>query len=243
MRDIKIMGILNVTPDSFFAASRYNYSILDSGADIIDIGACSTRPGHIPVGPEEEWRRLKPVLEFISREKPGLTISIDTYWSEVIRKAYDMIGDLTVNDVSAGDEDPQMLRTVGELKLSYIPMHHGPADSCDEIADFYREFEVKADKFGISDWIIDPGFGFGKTIEQNQAVFNSLETLTGKGRKVLVGISRKSMIYKPLGKKPEDVLEETCDLHLEALKQGADILRVHDVEEARKVVEVYSSMI
>ena len=233
------MGILNLTPDSFYAPSRYNMAILGSGADIIDIGACSTRPGSKPVGAKEEWRRLKSSLRQIREERPELQLSIDSYWSEVVERAYDLIGPFIVNDVTAGEADPEMLRTVARLSLPYIPMHHEAAKDSSEILDFYRDFNIKAEYQGISDWIIDPGFGFNKDVEQNFGVFHTLEKLQEAGRPVLVGISRKRMVWQPLGLSPEEAGERTQELHLEALRRGADILRVHDVPETLETICAY----
>ena len=238
-RNIRVMGILNLTPDSFYAPSRHNMAILDSGADIIDIGACSTRPGHTPVGAKEEWRRMRRTLLQIRREYPDLPLSIDTYWSEVVRRAYDLIGPFIVNDVTAGDGDPQMLATVAALGLTYIPMHHGPAEDASDVLAWYRDFTARTEYQGIRDWILDPGFGFGKTVEQNYGVFHTLEKLQDAGRPILVGISRKSMIWKPLGLTPETAGEQTQHLHLEALERGADILRVHDVPETLETLALY----
>lgn len=238
-RHIRVMGILNLTPDSFYAPSRHNMTILESGADIVDLGAVSTRPGSTFVPQDEEWRRLSPTLRLIRDQFPGICISIDTFNSETVRKAYDIIGPFIVNDVTAGDLDPKMLPTVGELKLTYIPMHHSPAESCAEIVAFYDEFALKAQEYGIKEWIVDPGFGFNKTVEQNHRVFHDMERLQETGKEILIGISRKSMIYKPLGITPEEALPQTTLLHIEALRMGADILRVHDVEAAFEAVKAY----
>ena len=238
-RDIRVMGILNLTPDSFFAPSRHNLAILESGADMIDIGACSTRPGHKPVGAKEEWRRMKRTLAQIRRDHPDLPLSIDSYWSEVVRRAYDLVGPFIVNDVTAGEADPQILYTVAELGLTYIPMHHGPADNASDVLEWYRDFTSKAEYEGIRDWILDPGFGFGKTVEQNFGVFHTLEQLREAGRPVLVGISRKRMVWMPLGLTPDTAGEATQRLHLEALERGADILRVHDVAETLQTIDRY----
>lgn len=238
-RPVRVMGILNLTPDSFYAPSRGNLAILESGADIIDIGACSTRPGHVPVGAKEEWRRMAKTLRQIRADHPDLPLSIDTYWSEVVRRAYDAVGPFIVNDVSAGDEDPEMLSTVAELGLTYIPMHHGPAQDAADVLTWYDDFALKAGYLGIRDWILDPGFGFGKTLEQNFGVFHSLERLQEAGRPVLVGISRKRMVWMPLGLTPETAGEATQCLHLEALERGADILRVHDVPETIATLALY----
>lgn len=238
-RKIEIMGILNLTPDSFYAPSRDNFDILQSGADIIDIGAFSTRPGHSPVSEREEWRRLQGPLKDIMSARPAFRISIDSFMSGIIRKACEICGPVIANDVTAGEGDEKMLRTVAELGLTYIPMHHGPAEDSKDVRRFYAEFEKVSEKEGVTDWIVDPGFGFGKTVEQNYGVFHSLETLLQCHRKVLVGISRKSMIWKPAGITPEESLARTSELHLEALERGTDILRVHDVEAAREVVALY----
>ena len=238
-RDIRVMGILNLTPDSFYAPSRHNLAILDSGADIIDIGACSTRPGHTPVGAKEEWRRMKRTLQQIRSGHPDLPLSIDTYWSEVVRRAYDLVGPFIVNDVTAGEADPQMLSTVAELGLTYIPMHHGPAEDAADVLAWYRDFTARTGYEGIGDWILDPGFGFGKTVEQNFGVFHTLERLQDAGRPVLVGISRKRMVWMPLGLTPDTAGEATQRLHLEALERGADILRIHDVPETLATLALY----
>ena len=238
-RAIRVMGILNLTPDSFYAPSRGNMAILESGADIIDIGACSTRPGHTPVGAKEEWRRMKRTLAQIRRDHPELPLSIDSYWSEVVRRAYDLIGPFIVNDVTAGEGDPQMLSTVAELGLTYIPMHHGPAENASDVLDWYRDLTAKAEYQGVRDWILDPGFGFGKTMEQNFSVFHTLERLQEAGHPVLVGISRKRMVWMPLGLTPDTAGEATQLLHVEALERGADILRVHDVAETFQTIDRY----
>lgn len=235
-RPVKVMGILNMTPDSFYEPSRYNFSILGSGADIIDIGACSTRPGHIPVGAEEEWRRLSPVIEEIARHHKGLKISIDTYWSEVVRRVYEQIGPFIVNDVSAGSIDRELLPTVAELGLAYVAMHSGPAEGAADVAAFFRKFGENADELGINEWILDPGFGFGKSNAQNLKLLEELGELRPFGREILVGISRKRMTYEPKGLTPQTALEETQRLHLIALDGGADILRVHDVAAARATI-------
>lgn len=238
-RAIRVMGILNLTPDSFYAPSRGNMAILESGADIIDIGAFSTRPGHTPVGAKEEWRRMKRTLAQIRRDHPELPLSIDSYWSEVVRRAYDLVGPFIVNDVTAGEGDPQMLSTVAELGLTYIPMHHGPAENASDVLDWYRDLTAKAEYQGVRDWILDPGFGFGKTLEQNFGVFHTLERLQEAGHPVLVGISRKRMVWMPLGLTPDTAGEATQHLHMEALERGADILRVHDVAETLQTIDRY----
>lgn len=258
-REIKIMGIVNLTDDSYYASSRCPEvssalerirTMISEGADIIDIGSCSTRPGSLPVGEEEEWNRLKPVLLAVRKEYPSVTISIDTYWSSVVRKAYDLTGSFIVNDISAGEDDPAMLETVGRLGLTYVAMHKrgNPvtmqsmtdyANVTEEVIRYFDDFSVKASQTGIKDWILDPGFGFAKTIDQNYELLRNLSRFKSAGRPVLVGVSRKSMVYKKFGITPEESLPATQVLHLHALSSGADILRVHDVAEARRTVEIY----
>ena len=255
-RHIDIMGIVNLTDDSFYAASRCMelgsvikrvQQMLDEGATIIDFGACSSRPGSEPVGPEEEWSRLEPVLREVKEMWPELEVSIDTSWSYVVSKAYDILGKFIVNDISAGEDDPQMLPLVGKLGLKYIAMHKRGtpenmqlytdyADVVGEIVEYFDRFAEKAKSYGITDWVADPGFGFAKTIEQNYEILRNLSRLNGK---VLVGVSRKSMIYKYFGITPEEALPATQVLHLAALQNGADILRVHDVAEAVRTVRLY----
>ena len=261
-RHIDIMGILNLTDDSYFAQSRCDgvdealarvYNMVAEGATIIDIGACSSRPGSVPVGAEEEWYRLSPVLNAIRKEWPDLRISIDTYWSDVVCRAYDLIGDFIVNDISAGEDDPEMLPTVGRLGLEYVAMHkrgtpevmQSLTDYTDVVGDvirYFNQFAQKALQFEIKDWIIDPGFGFAKTLEQNYQMLSRLNEFKSFSRPLLVGVSRKSMVYNLLNISPEDSLAATQVVHLKALQQGADILRVHDVAEASRTVALYRAM-
>lgn len=261
-RKIQIMGIVNLTDDSYYAESRCLGQdgtpdigrtlrrigdMLSEGADIIDIGACSTRPGSAGVGEDEEWRRLSPVLEAVRNEYPDTRISVDTYWSSVIRRTHGLIGDFIVNDISAGEDDPDMLSAVAELGLPYIAMHKrgNPAtmqqmcsysDVTEEVISYFRRFGEKAEKAGIREWILDPGFGFAKTVEQNWQMLRELGKFSSLGRKILVGVSRKSMVYKLFGITPEEALPQTQVLHFAALDSGADILRVHDVAEAARTV-------
>lgn len=242
------MGILNLNGDSFYAPSRYNFPVLDEGPDILDIGAVSTRPGAADVSAAEEWARLKPVLRTLDG---GVPVSLDTTRAEIVERACDLLGrPVIVNDISAGEDDPAMLPAVGRLGLEYVAMHKRgtPATMqslCDyddvvaDVVDYFRAFALKAGENGVSDWIADPGFGFAKTAEQNYRLLLSLEEFAVLGRPVLVGISRKSFIYRPLGKGPEDVLTATQALHMAALERGADILRVHDVAAARETLSLY----
>lgn len=267
-RKIDIMGIVNLTDNSFYSKSRCIDSkgnvdipliiervskMIEEGADIIDLGACSTRPGSDPVGKDEEWRRLAPTLVALKKEFPDVRISIDTYWSEVVKKAFDTIGDFLVNDISAGEDDPDMLSTVGKLSLEYVAMHkRGNTKTMqqltdynnvtDDVLEYFKEFDIKASEAGIKNWILDPGFGFAKDVKQNYTLLREMEKFTSLGRPILVGVSRKSMIYKPLGINPEDALAPTQVVHLAALCAGADILRVHDVLPARQTIEVYKNI-
>ena len=247
-RKVLIMGILNLNADSFYAPSRYNFPVLDEGPDILDVGAVSTRPGAADVSTAEEWARLEPVLRALPQD---VAVSIDTTRAEIVERACDLLGrPVIVNDISAGEDDPAMLPAVGRLGLEYVAMHKRgtPATMqslCDyddvvaEVVNYFRSFALKAEENGISDWIVDPGFGFAKTVEQNYRMLESLDEFKALGRPVLVGISRKSFIYKPLGKGPEDVLTATQVLHMAALERGADVLRVHDVAAARETLSLY----
>ena len=267
--NIKVMGIVNLTDDSYFAESRCAdvaavlarvEQMVAEGADIVDFGACSTRPGSFPVGEEEEWKRLKAVLPIVRKRFPDLRISVDTYWSSVVRGVHELIGDFIVNDISAGEDDSMMLKTVGELGLTYVAMHKRgtPADMqsfayyddvTEEVVAYFQEFAARAEDAGVKDWIVDPGFGFSKTLEQNWELlgnlsrFASLRRGDGVRPPLLVGISRKSMIYKFLGISPEESLPATQAAHLAALFSGADILRVHDVVEAVQTVKIFNSLI
>ncbi len=265
-RKIDIMGIVNLTDDSFFAGSRCVDTaaamerighLLDDGADIIDIGACSTRPGAVPVGADEEWRRLAPVLAEVRLSFPECRISVDTWWSEVVVKVHDLIGDFIVNDISAGEDDPLMLETVGRLGLGYVAMHKrgNPLtmqslaeydDVTSAVREYFQDFSFRASAAGVEDWILDPGFGFAKTIAQNWELLAGLPGLktsyNGRTPRILVGLSRKSMIFKPLGITPEDSLPAVQAAQMAALVNGADILRVHDVKEALQTVTIYNYM-
>ncbi len=252
---VRIMGILNATPDSYYAPSRAMTvceaerrvgAMIEEGASYIDVGACSTRPGAELVDEKEEWERLRAVLPAVRRLVPeGVGISIDTFRWSIVERALDLIGEVTVNDISAGEDDPLMLRNVGESSLEYIAMHKRGIPSmmqslCDyrdvteSVMEYFREFEQRAMTCGISNWILDPGFGFAKTPEQCRKLLDDLSRFKVFGRPILVGISRKSMIYKPMGLPPDspEVLERTKELHRAAVLSGATILRVHDVKAA-----------
>lgn len=263
-RKISIMGIVNLTDDSYFADSRCAdvpaafariARLVEEGADIIDIGACSTRPGSLPVGAEEEWRRLEPVLAVFKENFQNVTLSIDTYWASVVEKVYRLVGPFIVNDISAGEADTDMLPTVGRLGLKYVAMHMRGTpenmqsltdynDVVEDVLEYFRNFSKKAKIHGINDWILDPGFGFAKTLEQNYALMSGLERIQMEFpcRQILIGVSRKSMIYRLLGIIPEDALPATQALHMAALERGADMLRVHDVAEAVHTVTLFKML-
>ncbi len=267
----QVMGIINVNNESFYSGSRYTAArevvcrieeMASLGASIVDLGACSTRPGSIPVSLEQEWEYLKGVLELVARENlSGVKISIDTFRSDIVRRAYDIVGEFIVNDISAGEDDPCMLSTVGELGLPYIAMHkrgtpstmqqmcNYPNGVVEEVTDYFKAFESRAAACGIKEYIMDPGFGFAKDLEQNYTLFKGMPQMkseiagfAGVERKLLVGISRKGMIWKPLGITPDEALAGTCALNLQALLLGADILRVHDVAEAVQCVKLWECL-
>ena len=237
----KIMGILNLTPDSFWAPSRCKADeagvrigkMLEAGADIIDIGAVSTRPGAPEVSLEEEWRRLRPVLPFLK----GVVFSVDTVRAEIVRRVFEEAGSFIVNDISSGEDDPAMLPTVAGLKLGYVAMHkRGCPQTMDSLCDYpegvvtevmryFRDFASTAERLGIRDWVLDPGFGFAKTEEQNIELLEHLRDFSVLGRPVLVGIADKRFTHG-----------DTEKYHRIALLGGADILRVHDVAAARRLV-------
>lgn len=264
-RNVRVMGILNLSPDSFYEASRATSEsefrdgmdrMIASGADIIDIGLFSSRPGAEYVSPEEQFARVEPYLQILRDEyisKSNIELSFDTTSSEVVLRIYDSIGPFIVNDISASAEDDDMLKRVGELSLDYIAMHmKGDPRTMQSLAqydsvvtdviEFFKQFEERASRFGINNYIIDPGFGFSKTISQNYELLAHLDEFSTLNREILVGISRKSMIYKLLGTSPDDALSATSALHLYALNKGASILRVHDVRQAKEVVSLYNAL-
>lgn len=253
------MGILNVTPDSFFEGSRMSSIdqaletaglMLKDGATIIDIGAQSTRPGSELLSGEEELQRLIPVLEQLCRQFPQAIISVDTFYSSVAREAI-AAGAAIINDISGGEMDAEMFVTVAELKSPYILTHmRGTPQTMQNFAvydnivlDVVKELSVKINKLhslGVSDIIVDPGFGFSKTIEQNFELLKGLKQFGLLDKNILVGISRKSMIWKTLGTSAADALNGTTVLNMCALLNGATILRVHDVKEAVETVALFN---
>ncbi|MBP5668526.1 MAG: dihydropteroate synthase [Salinivirgaceae bacterium] len=257
----KVMAIVNVTPDSFYSGSRCPSTeaalaradeALALGADILDLGAYSTRPGAAEVPAEEEWQRLQPVVTELRRRHPQAVISIDTFRSSVAERAVDAGADI-INDVSGGTLDEQMFATVARLQVPYILMHmrgtpatmqqHTTYNNllADVISELSQPLRHLTD-LGVHDVIIDPGFGFAKTLEQNYELFAHLSEFSVFDRPLLVGISRKSMIYKLFNITPEQSLSATTALNLLALKNGASILRVHDVPEAVQVVKMWKMM-
>lgn len=259
----RIMAIVNVTDDSFYSASRtmersgiasrVEKAIAD-GASVIDVGGYSSRPGasDIPVG--EEWRRVDAGIAAVREVDPSVEISVDTFRSEIVRRACDRYGRITVNDISAGEADAGMIPAVAELGLTYIMMHMrgtpstmqsqtGYADVVSEVKEYLLARAEYAVSAGVKreSLVLDPGFGFAKTVEQNYELMRRLHEICGTGYPVLAGISRKSMIYRLLGITPEESLIGTAALNWEALRQGASVLRVHDVREAALVVRMFEA--
>lgn len=257
-----VMGILNVTPDSFYAGSRKQNeaeiagrieTILREGGDMVDIGGYSSRPDAADVSEAEESERLKLALEVIKRDYPETKVSVDTFRASVARMAVETYGAAIVNDISGGQLDKDMFPTIAALKVPYILMHmrgnpktmqrHTDYDHL--TADILTYFSEKVDELfqlGVNDVILDPGFGFSKTLEQNYELMSHLDDFRLFKLPVLVGISRKSMIYKLLGNTPEESLNGTTVLNTFALLHGADILRVHDVKEAVEAVRIVNQI-
>ena len=253
-----VMGILNITTDSFYSGSRLNAidkileqaeKMLKEGAKILDIGGMSSRPGAEIVTEEEELIRVIPSIRAIHQEFPNAIISVDTIRAKVAKESV-LHGASIVNDISAGSLDDNLLKTVAELNVPYILMHMKgkPKDMQDqtnyddvqlEILDFLIQKIGKLRQLGIKDIIIDVGFGFGKTVEQNYLLLKKMHQFKILNLPILAGISRKSMIYKVLHTTPQEALNGTSALHMVALQQGANILRVHDVKEAIEVIELW----
>lgn len=252
LREPQIMGILNVTPDSFFSESRTPdeehiaqrvKQMMNDGADMIDIGGYSSRPGADDVSTEEEMNRLRRGLRIIRKLYPDVPVSVDTFRADVARMCIEEEGADIINDISGGMMDRQMFRTVAQLHVPYIMMHmQGTPDSMQlaphynnlrqEVMLYFAERIDRLCQMGAKDIIVDPGFGFGKTMEHNYELMAHLEDFHIFGLPLLVGISRKSMIYKLLGGTPQTSLNGTTVLNTIALTKGAHILRVHDVKEA-----------
>jgi dihydropteroate synthase len=252
----QVMGIMNVTPDSFYAASRQQTEtavaarveeILTQGGSIIDVGACSTRPGSDPVSETDEMERLRQALAVVRRETPDAIVSIDTFRPTVARMAVEEFGADIINDVGAPANSQfsilnsqfDMFRMVARLHVPYIYMSRGA--TMKEILMDCAESVAQLRTMGQKDIVLDPGFGFGKTLEQNYEVMNCLERMQMTRLPILVGVSRKSMIYKLLDCQPEQALNGTTALNTMALLKGADILRVHDVREAVECVKIMAA--
>lgn len=255
-----VMGILNITPDSFYEGSRIKqveeslhtaHKMLEAGATILDIGGQSTRPGSERIPVEEELKRVLPVIETIAKHFPEAIISVDTYQSEVAKAAV-QTGASIINDISSGDMDAAMLATVASLQVPYIAMHmKGTPDTMQqqavyeevalEVLDYFMLKTAACQKAGIHDIIIDPGFGFGKTIQHNFQLLKKMEVLKLTGKPILAGLSRKSTVYKTLHTTAEQALNGTTALNMIALLNGANILRVHDVKEAMETIQLFNA--
>ena len=258
------MAIVNATPDSFYASSRTQShntvaerveSALNEGATIIDIGGYSSRPDADDVAMSEEWSRVDMALSAARGVSGEVAVSVDTFRAEIVRRAYEKYGDIIVNDITGGVGDAEMLQTVAELQLPYIAMHMRGTpqtmqqqaqynDVVAEVANELQERLTAIENAGIERKrvALDPGFGFAKTVEQNYELLAGLHRLTALKQPLLVGVSRKSMIYKPLGITPDEALSATQAVHWEALRQGATLLRVHDVAEAVQTIKLYEKL-
>ncbi|MBQ8271345.1 MAG: dihydropteroate synthase [Bacteroidaceae bacterium] len=252
----RVMGILNVTPDSFFERSRVSgeeelveraQSMLADGADILDVGACSTRPSGEPVSEEEELARLHAALDVLDKHFPSATVSVDTFRARVAQECAELHNVAIINDVSGFEWDENMLHTVARLNLPYVLTHSaGWAGTPVEYDDFLPQVLASLAKkvwqlrqLGVKDVIVDPGFGFGKSVAQNYEMLSSLDAFAELEAPLLVGLSRKSMITTLLGISSGEALPETSALNMAALLGGAHILRVHDVREAANVVKMF----
>ncbi len=257
-----VMGVINVTPDSFFESSRSSNQtevvnkvgkMVEEGATIIDIGAFTSKPGATLVSVDEEWKRLENILPLIRKEFPNVVISLGTYRSEIIKRACQVAGIDIVNDISGGAWDNTVFDTVAELGLAYVLMHIQGEPNSMQVNPVYKdvasEVILSLSKTlqtlklkGICNIIVDPGFGFGKTVEQNFELLNRLSDFASFECPILVGISRKSMIHKTLNISSDDALNGTTALNMFALQQGAKILRVHDVKEAVECVTLFNAL-
>ena len=254
----KVMGIINITPDSFYEGSRHREmndilkqvdKMMDQGADLIDIGGYSSRPGADDIPLQEELDRVIPVIRNVADKFPQVRISVDTFRSEVARQALDN-GAAMINDISAGLLDNAMMDVVSKYQVPYVMMHMKGTpqtmkslnqydDLITEIIHYFSERIRRANELGINDLIIDPGFGFAKNIDQNFELLKRLSHLEHLELPLLIGVSRKSMVHKTLGIKPEEALNGTTALNMLALDRGASILRVHDVKEAVECCKLY----
>lgn len=256
----QVMAIVNITPDSFFDASRTwdeqsiaarVQKVITEGASIIDIGGYSSRPGADEVTLDEELSRVERALAVVKDVAAGVSVSVDTFRSRVAQLAIEMMGEVIINDISAGEADPAMVDVVAHYGVPYVAMHmRGTPQTMqgrtayergvvEEVAAYFDRRTEWLMSRGVKDIIVDPGFGFAKSLEQNYELLAGLGSLCQKGFPVLVGLSRKSMVYNLLAITPAEALNGTTALHWEALRQGAAILRVHDVREAMEVVRLH----
>jgi dihydropteroate synthase len=253
-----VMGIVNVTPDSFFEGSRYvsekkiaerAEQILSEGGSVIDLGAYSSRPNAEDISEEEEWNRLAFALHIVRKTAPEATISVDTFRSEIAKRAVGEFGVAMINDISGGEMDDKMFETICKLRVPYVLMHikgtpQTMQQNCNyenmiqEIVLYFSRKVEALRKLGVCDIILDPGFGFSKTVDQNYELLHHLSDLCIFDLPVLVGLSRKSMIYKTLDITPEQCLNGTTVLNTLSVMGGADILRVHDVKEAVETIKL-----
>ena len=258
----QVMGILNVTPDSFYAGSRKQTEeeisarvrqIVAEGGSIIDIGAYSSRPNAEHISAEEEMKRLRHGLGIVFKECPEAIVSVDTFRADVARMCVEEYGVAIINDISAGAMDANMFRTVAQLGVPYIIMHmQGTPQNMqqhphyehlvEDIIYYFSEKVRQLRDLGVKDIVIDPGFGFGKTLEHNYELLNRLEDFSVFELPMLVGVSRKSMIYKLLGTTPAEALNGTTAINALSLMKGADILRVHDVRAASETIKIFTTM-
>lgn len=260
----RVMAIINVSPDSFYTSVYENVEAtrrlgdevvlldavqraLDEGADIVDIGACSTRPGSTPVDAAVEWERLEWALKLVRSHFPDAVVSVDTFRADVAEKAIGL-GANIINDVSGGDVDARMWDVVAKHDVPYILTlaqelrkggdKEGYDYTMSEVLHFFEERLDRLHRMGVKDVVLDPGFGFGKTLEDNYTILREMEVLKVLHTPMLVGVSRKSMLYKPLGLEPKDVLPATIAAQVMALERGANILRVHDVAAAKQAIQI-----
>ena len=260
----RVMAIINVSPDSFYTSVYENVEVtrrlgdevvlldavqraLDEGADILDIGACSTRPGSTPVDAAVEWERLEWALKLVRSHFPDAVVSVDTFRADVAEKAIGL-GANIINDVSGGAADERMWDVVAKHDVPYVLTlaqelrkggdKEGYDYTMSEVLRFFEERLDRLHRMGVKDVVLDPGFGFGKTLEDNYTILREMEVLKVLHAPVLVGVSRKSMLYKPLGLEPKDVLSATIAAQVIALERGANILRVHDVAAAKQAIQI-----
>lgn len=259
----KVMGIINITPDSFYKGSRFSSEkeiidaagkMISAGADILDVGGYSSRPGAPDISTEDEWGRVLKALNLIMKEYPGTVISVDTFRSDIANKAVEQYGAAMINDISGGEADINMFEVVAKLNVPYILMHmrgnprtmQQDTEYDDIIADILKWFAprmLKLRQMGVKDIILDPGFGFSKTTDQNFEMLKRFNEFSVAGLPLLAGLSRKTTIWKTLGISADEALNGTTVLNTVALMNGADILRIHDVREAVETVRLISRIL